>query len=555
LIFLLLFRRKVFTKLLLFAIYSGMDLDLKKLPDDASLPKDVVISLVDDLEVKYQEKIHYLEEQLRLFKNELFGRSSEKRHEPHPDQMPLFAGDDDPVGDGEQTSDDTLVIAAHSRKKRGRKPLPKDLPRVDIIHDLSEEQKQCGCGTRKSCIGQEVSEKLDYLPARLQVERHIRLKYACKSCEGVDDDGPTVLIAPVPVQLIPKSNATAGLLAHIAVSKFADAVPLYRQQKIFGRLGIDLSRAVMAKWMVQSAHHCAGLIDLLKEEIRGGPLIGIDESPLQVLNEAGRHNTSKSYMWVYRGGQVDQPTLLYQYQRTRSGRIALEFLNDYLGFIQSDDFSGYDHLDQNPNIVHLGCWAHSRRKFVKVVKVRKKHRSKRADPKSLADEALDYIGNLYQIEKEARRLQLGAVGIYQLRQEKAKPLLEKFKHWLDAKLSQTPPKGLLGQAIRYTLANWEKLIIYLGDGRLRPDNNLVENAIRPFVVGRKNWLFAGSPDGAKASATFFSLIETAKANGLEPYAYLRYIFEKLPLAQTEQDLKNLLPQNIDFDSIAINNLD
>jgi len=359
----------------------------------------------------------------------------------------------------------------------------------------------------------------------------------------------------VPVQLIPKSNATAGLLAHIAVSKFADAVPLYRQQKIFGRLGIDLSRAVMAKWMVQSAHHCAGLIDLLKEEIRGGPLIGIDESPLQVLNEAGRHNTSKSYMWVYRGGQLDQPTLLYQYQPTRSGRVALEFLNDYHGFIQSDDFSGYDHLDQNPHIVHLGCWAHSRRKFVKVVKVRKKHRSKRADPKSLADEALDYIGNLYQIEKEARRLQLGAVGIYQLRQEKAKPLLEKFKNWLDAKLSQTPPKGLLGQAIRYTLANWEKLIIYLEDGRLRPDNNLVENAIRPFVVGRKNWLFAGSPDGAKASATFFSLIETAKANGLEPYAYLRYIFEKLPLAQTEQDLKNLLPQNIDSDSIAINNLD
>ena len=553
-IFLLLFRRKVFTRLLLFATYSGMDLDLKKLPDDASLPKDVVISLVDDLEVKYQEKIHYLEEQLRLFKNELFGRSSEKRNEPHPDQLPLFSGDHDPVAEGKQTSDDTIVIAAHSRKKRGRKPLPKDLPRIDIVHDLSEEEKQCGCGQRKSCIGEEISEKLDYLPARLQVERHIRLKYACKNCEGVEDDGPTVMIAPAPVQLIPKSNATAGLLAHIAVSKFADAVPLYRQQKIFSRLGIDLSRAVMAKWMVQSAHHCAGLIDLLRSEIRSGPLINIDESPLQVLNEAGRHNTTKSYMWVYRGGQLDCPTLLYQYQRTRSGRVALEFLSDYHGFIQSDDFSGYDHLDQNPNIVHLGCWAHSRRKFVKVVKVRKKHRSKRADPKSLADEALDYIGNLYQFEKEARRRQLDADEIYQLRQEKAKPLLEKFKDWLDANQPHVPPKGLLGQAISYTLANWEKLIIYIQDGRLRPDNNLVENAIRPFVVGRKNWLFAGSPEGAKASAAFFSLIETAKANGLEPYAYLRHIFEKMPLAQTEQDLKDLLPQNIDPDSSSINKL-
>ncbi len=167
---------------------------------------------------------------------------------------------------------------------------------------------------------------------------------------------------------------------------------------------------------------------------------------------------------------------------------------------------------------------------------------------------MDYIGNLYQVEKEAQRRELDAVQIYQLRQEKAKPLLDEFKGWLETNQPLTPPKGLLGRAISYTLANWEKLIIYLEDGRLRPDNNLVENAIRPSVVGRKNWLFAGSPDGAKASATFFTLIETAKANGLEPYAYLRHIFQKLPLPQTEQDLKDLLPQKIDSDSIAISNL-
>jgi transposase len=176
-----------------------MDLDLKNLPDDASLPKDIVLSLVDEIEVKYQEKIHYLEEQLRLFKNELFGRSSEKRHEPHPDQVPLFDGVDDHAAGDTQTSEDTIVIAAHARKKRGRKALPEDLPRIDVVHDLSEEQKQCGCGQLKSCIGEEISEKLDYIPARLQVERHIRLKYACKSCEGVEDDGPTVMIAPPPV--------------------------------------------------------------------------------------------------------------------------------------------------------------------------------------------------------------------------------------------------------------------------------------------------------------------------------------------------------------------
>lgn len=282
-----------------------MDVDLKSIPDDASLTKDVVLSLVNEIEVKhnqievkYQEKIHYLEEQLRLLKNELFGRSSERRFEPHADQLPLFNGDDDPEAGDTRKSDDTIVIAAHARKKRGRKPLPKDLPRIDIIHDLSEDEKQCACGAQLSRLGEEISEKLDYIPARLRVERHIRYKYACKNCEGVEDDGPTVKIAPAPVQLIPKSNATAGLLAHIAVSKFADGLPLYRQQKIFDRLGIEMSRAVMAKWMVQAARHSAGLIDLLRAEIRGGPLINIDESPLQVLNEAGRANTTKSYMWA-----------------------------------------------------------------------------------------------------------------------------------------------------------------------------------------------------------------------------------------------------------------
>jgi len=524
-----------------------MDVDLKSLPDDASLPKDAVLSLV----TKYEEQIHHLQEQLRLLRNELFGRRSEKQPGPHPDQRLLFDSNPALAPENRQRQDDTMVIGAHRRKRRGRKPLPEDLPRIDIIHDLDDDQKLCACGAELTRFGQEVSEKLDYIPARLRVERHIRYKYACKSCEGVEDEGQTVKIAPLPVQLIPKSHATAGLLAHIGVSKFADGLPLYRQQKMFDRLGIELGRATMSKWMVRAARCCSGLIDLLREQIRSGPLIGVDESPLQVLKEAGRKNTSKSYMWVFRGGSPDRPVLLYDYQRSRSGKTALEFLTDYKGYIQTDDFSGYDHLDQNPGIVHLGCWAHARRKFVKVATVRKKHRSKRVNPKSLADQALDYIGKLYRVEKDARRREFNADQIYRLRQQEAKPLLDEFKNWLEATKPLTPPKGLLGQAVSYTLTNWEKLVIYLQDGRLRPDNNLVENAIRPFVVGRKNWLFAGSPDGAKASATFFSLIETAKANGLEPYAYLRFIFEKLPLAKSDQDLQDLLPQHIDPAAIAI----
>ena len=536
-----------------------MDIDLESLPDDAKLSKDTVISLIieiqekhNQIEVKSQEKIHYLEEQLRLLRNELFGRRSEKQPGPHPDQKLLFDDKDAHGIDQAPASDDKILIGAHSRKKCGRKPLPEDLPRINIIHDLSDDEKQCACGAELTRFGQEVSEKLDYIPARLRVERHIRYKYACENCEGVEDDGPTVKSAPKAVQLIPKSHATAGLLAHIGVSKFADGLPLYRQQKIFGRLGIDLGRATMSKWMVEAAGQCSGLIDLLREQIRSGPLIGIDESPLQVLKEAGRKNTSTSYMWVFRGGSPDRPVFLYDYQRSRSGKTALAFLHDYKGYIQTDDFSGYDHLDQKPGIVHLGCWAHARRKFVKVAAVRKKHRSKRVNPKGLADQALDYIGKLYRIEKDARRKEHDADQIQRLRRQEARPLLDQFKDWLESTKPLTPPKGLLGQGISYTLSNWEKLIIYLQDGRLRPDNNLVENAIRPFVVGRKNWLFAGSPDGARASATFFTLIETAKANGLEPYAYLRYIFDKLPLVKSDQDLKDLLPQHVDPPAIAIN---
>jgi len=525
-----------------------MNLDLSKLPDDAAALKEIIAFHLTN-EEKYQERIDYLEQMVRLLQKEIFGRKSEKQVLPDHEQRQLFDPIEAPESD-RQVSDDKIVIPEHTRKKQGRKPLPEELPRVEVIHDIPEEEKQCDCGTILSCIGQDVSEKLDYIPAKLRVIRHIRLKYACKGCEGVEDDGPTVKIAPVPVQLIPKSIASEGLIAHLIVSKFADGLPLYRQQKIFGRLGIELSRATMANWVVQASQKCRPLIDLLEKEIRSGPLINADETPYQVLNEPGRRNTSKSYMWVFKGGREDHPTLLYQYHRTRSGKTALNFLGDYHGYIQSDAFSGYEYLSGKKSITHVGCWAHARRYFVNVIKAKKKNRSKKIQPKSLADEALEFIGHLYQIEKEAKVNNLDPQGIYQLRQKKSKPILESFKTWLDAKQPITPPKGLLGKAIGYALNHWEKLIVYIEDGRLSPDNNAAENAIRPFVVGRKAWLFAGHPNGAEAGATFYSLVETAKANGLEPYNYLRYIFEKIPLAQTDQDYRNLLPQFVDKNELA-----
>lgn len=518
-----------------------MNADLKSLSKDSSISKQDVV----DLAIKYKEEIHYLNERIRLLQNELFGRKSEKSNPSLDRQLPIF--EDEPQMP--PTDTDTVTIAAHNRKKRGRKPLPGHLPRVEIVHDIDEADKICGCGQRLSRIGEDTCEKLDYIPAKVRVERHVRPKYACKACEGVEDDGPTVKIAPTPPALIPKSIATATLLAYIGVSKFADGLPLYRLSKIFARIQVDLSRATMAGWLIKAAQRLSPLLALLENEIRGGPLINIDESPLQVLKEPGRKNTTKSYMWVFCGGSPEKPTVLYRYQPTRSGEAALNFLDGYQGYIQSDDFVGYDYLGKKDGIIHLGCMAHVRRKFHDVVKVRKKQRGKRKASKGYADQALDYIGQLYRIEKLIRQEELSPEQIFQLRQDKSKPVLKQFKKWLDATKPLTPPQGLLGRAIAYALNNWSKLIVYVNDALLKPDNNRAENALRPFVVGRKAWLFAGSPAGAHASATFFSLIETAKANGLEPYAYLRYLFDRLPHAHDEKDFRALLPQHVDTQSM------
>jgi len=521
-----------------------MSLDLQNLPDNESISKQQALLLLHQQGERYQSQIDYLEEQLRLLKNELFGRKSEKPTREDRDQLRLF-NDSADAAVAEPDTAKQISVAPHKRKKRGRKPLPEHLPRVDVIHDLDESDKVCGCGHMMSRIGQDECEKLDYIPAKVQVERHIRYKYACKHCEGVESDGPTVKIAPPPAQLIPKSNATEGLLAHIITSKFTDALPLYRQQKIFTRLGLDLSRATMTNWIIAASGHCRPLIDLLQHEIRSGPLINVDETTLQVLKEPGRRNTSKSYMWLYRGGPPDKPALVYQYAPSRSGRIAEAFIGDYQGFIQSDAFAGYNRFANKPGIRLMGCWAHARRKFAAVIKAKKKIRSKRKNPKGLADEAMTFIGQLYRIEKQAREQALSFDRIGRLRQEKALPVLKQFRPWLDENAPLVPPKSLLGRAIGYSLDNWQRLVVYVEDGRLKPDNNAAENAIRPFVVGRKNWLFAGHPRGAEASATFFSLIETAKANGLEPFAYMQYLFGQLPLT-AEQDYPKLLPGHINL---------
>ena len=244
-----------------------------------------------DLEEKSQAKIASLEERIRLLQNELFGRKSEKHIPPEKDPQQLYLFDEP-----EPEKAETITVPAHTRQKRGRKPLSKDLPRIDVIHDIDESEKVCACGCRLIKFDEERSEKLDIIPSKMQVIRHIRYKYACKNCEGTEDDGPTVKIGPLPVQFIPKEIATPGLVAQVLVSKYEDALPFYRQEKIFARLGVDIPRSSMCGWSIKAAEHCQPILELLHQKILSGPLINIDETPVQVMQEPGRSKTSKSYM-------------------------------------------------------------------------------------------------------------------------------------------------------------------------------------------------------------------------------------------------------------------
>jgi len=487
-----------------------------------------------------------VEEMNRLLQAQLFGRKSEKRvSAPETSQLLLFPS---PEVELPPPVDHTEEIT-YERKKPGRKKLPKDLPRIDIMYDIPEEDKVCECGCQKTRIGEETSEKIDYIPATLQILNIIRPKYACKGCEGVESSSPAVMIAPPPKSLVSKSNASVGLLAHVFTAKFADALPFYRLEKIFARQGIHISRSSMSNWAIKAAEKCTPLIAAMHDLMLEGPLIQCDETPLQVLKEPGREDTKKSYMWLFRGGPPDKPALIYCYHPTRAGKVAKDFLRQYKGYVQTDGYAGYDFLDGRKGVYHMACWAHARRKFFEASKAAKAASNDNSSS-SYADVAIQKIALLYKVEKYIKKSQMDHEQGLQYRQENAKPVLDDLKKWLLDISALTPPKGLLGKAVHYTLKQWPRLCIYAQTSHVPPDNNLAENAIRPFVVGRKNWLFSGSPSGAKASAIFFSLIETAKANNIEPFAYLKYIFTVLPHVKTKSEYRKLLPSFADPGRIA-----
>jgi transposase len=527
------------------------------LPDNIPELKKLLVSSyerIDRLERTngvLQQNNEVLTEQLALWQKKFFGRKSEKYSGDELLQSRLFDGLAEDLEESPRTEDTGVEVQAHRRKRPVRTELPDNLPTVDVVHDIPEEQKRCGCGAELKRIGEEVSKKLDIIPAKFQVIRHIRPKYACSKCEGSgDEEHPAVRIAPPPPQIIPKGIPTAGFVAYIVTAKYCDAIPLYRQEKQFSRIGIDISRSSLCGWVLEAAERCTPLIELMLNHIRAGPMIEMDETTVQVLKELAREDTSKSYMWVMCGGDMEHPVLLYRYHPTRSKEVPKVYLSGYHGYLKTDAYPGYDEIGEADHIIHVGCWAHTRRKFDEASAATKKT--------GAAEKGIAFIGKLYRVERELRpqleRKEISSGDFVRMRKERVEPVLESFRKWLESKVTTVLPSSLLGKAVAYTLNQWPKLERYLEQAYLTPDTNRVENAIRPFCVGKRNWLFSGSPRGAHAGATLYSLIETAKANGIEPYRYLRYVFEQIPLVKEPEDLEELLPYRIDAAGLNTKNL-
>ena len=483
-----------------------------------------------------EERIGLLEEENRWLKAQLFGRSSEKSkvEDISPDQAWLF-NEAEALAAAAETASESVTIPAHERHKRGRKKLSPDLPRIEVVHDLPDSEKVCATdGTALVRIGEEIAEQLHFKPAEVCVIRNIRPKYACPCCrQGVK-------IAPVPLQLLPKSLATPSLLAQITTAKFVDGLPLYRQEAQFHRLGVPLGRATMAGWMIKlGGTHVVPVINLLNECLLDSPLIHCDETRLQVL-KSDKAPTADHWMWVRAAGPSGRRIILFDYDASRGGAVPLRLLQGYRGILLTDGYEPYANVAAALKLVHAGCLAHARRYF----EAARKASAHTAD--GHARVALEFIRELYRIERSLsdRERPCEPKERLRVRAERSAPVTEQFHAWLEALAPKVLPQSLLGKAVLYTLGQWPKLTTFLQHGDVPLDNNRCENAIRPFVIGRKGWLFSDTVKGAVASANLYSLVETAKANGIEPHAYLSLLFAQLPFATTVEDFEALLPWNV-----------
>jgi transposase len=511
-------------------IIAEQILSLNKFEENAGKYEAEIACHREELAQKNTE-IERLEEIVRLLRHHHFGKRSEKiKGGENQLELGIF---NEVETEAVEVAEETPSVEVKAHRRRGkpkRIKLPADLPREDVVVDITEEEKHCPEGHELKLIGEDVSEQLDVIPAQVKVIRTIRKKYACPKCEG------HVKRAPLPKTAIPKSMAGAGLLAHIATSKYGDGLPLYRQEHMWQRIGVDIPRATMASWMIKVGELLTPVINLMEDDILGSGYVQADETRVQVLKEDGKLAESQSYMWVRsRNGPGVKPVTIFEYDPTRGKGAAKRLFEGYEGYLQVDGYAGYDEICSRKGITRLGCFAHCRRKFFEAAKASRKGLG-------LANEAIEQIRKLYEIEEAVKDKKPDER--HKMRIEKSKPILDEFRKWLDEHCGKTPPQSQLGMALSYAHNEWPYLIRYIDDGRLSIDNNFVENAIRPFAVGRKNWLFSDSVAGARASAAIYSVMISAKQNGHNEYAYFRYLLEKLPLAEKIEDIEALLPHRI-----------
>lgn len=508
------------------------------LPTDIDALTVLLHSLIkshDDVKLAALSHISFLHEQIILSRRRMFGPSSESTGQGRLfDEAEVLAA----------TSTEAQDIAplpaqacAPQQKARGkRSPLPPELERIEIIHDVPESERICDCGTPMVVINRVISEQLDIVPMQVRVLQHIRLVYGCEASEHAP------VTAALPPQPLPKSNASPGLLAMLLTTKYVDGLPLARFEKVLARHDVLVPRQTLARWVIGASGALQPLHNLMRDTLFDAPFIHMDETGVQVLKEKNKSSTSQSYMWVQTGGPPGKQVVIYDYDPSRSGEIPVRLLTGYLGYLMTDGYDGYNKLAKTEGIEHLVCWAHVRRKFVDAVKVQPK------GTHGHADQAVAMIGQLYAIEREHKDSTIEAR--YAARQQKSIPVLNELHDWMEKLLPMVPPKSALGSALSYMRDYWGKLVRYPERGDLPIDNNRCENAIRPFVVGRKAWLFSDTPAGADASAIIYSLVETAKANGIEPYTWLRHVLEHLPAARTADEMDKLLPWNFHAATLA-----
>lgn len=502
-------------------------LDLRYQNED--LRKEVALLREENLQLKQEniqlqkenaqlrEEMEGLKGDIKLLRQEKFGKKSEKTgkhlHRPRVKEGPR-------------------------KKHPGRQTLPPHLERVRVEHDLSEEEKRCPlCNELMEKIQEITTEQLDLVPATLQVKQHVRFQYACRKCYG------GIRRAEMPAQPIDKGLPTSRLMAQVMMSKFADHMPFYRQESWFARQGCPITRSTLWGWEARAAFELLPLINCLKEEIQGRDHIFGDDTPMPTI-EAGRGETKTGRFWAYTSPKDRNKAELtvYEYTEDRKGKHPQTFLENSRGFLQADAYAGFKKLfkdkssspdDKGKNLRPAACWAHVRRKFVEVLKI---------DPNSVAQEALEMIDELYKIERLGREAAYTVQMRKKIRKERSKPLLKKFHKWLLHHQKRASPKGRLGGAIQYALNQWEALNTFLLDGRLEVDNNRAERAIKPVVIGRKNYLFMGGPKGGEAAAVLYTLVETCKRNKVDPYHYLADVLERLP-THPHKKIDELLPYN------------